>query len=138
MSKPNFTGRWRFNPEDSRLEIATPDAVVFEIRHSEPSFRFERILTFGDRTDKFELELMVGTTSSPFSRGDATLHPSLKWKENKLEFMTRIEQGEEESTNLVVYGLEEDGELLVAEESFRGPRLSYKNRWVFRKERKRE
>ena len=36
-----------------------------------------------------------------------------------------------ESTNEVRYHLNEDGTILVADESFRGPEQRYDNRWVF-------
>lgn len=51
-----------------------------------------------------------------------------------LLFLKRIVSGGGEATNLIPYNLKEDGKLLVAEESFRGPEKSYDNRWVFEKE----
>lgn len=115
--------------------MAVPDKVVFTIKHREPSFRLERTLVFGDRSDTFELDLTVGADGEPFTRGDATLRPSLRWDGDRLVFLTRILRGEEEATNLVRYGLEEDGTILVADESFRSTTQSYDNRWLFERER---
>ncbi|HEX4953360.1 MAG TPA: hypothetical protein VF017_08205 [Thermoanaerobaculia bacterium] len=132
MSKPNYSGRWRFCAEASTLQIAIPDAVVFAIEHREPSFHLERTLTFGGLSNTFALDLTVGTEREPLIRGDATLYPSLRWEGDQLVFRTRIVQGDDESTNVVRYALEEEGTVLVAEESFRGPKQNYSNRWVFR------
>ena len=136
MTQPNFTGRWRFSADDSDLQIANPDSVVFTIEHDEPSFRLERTLTFGDRRDTFEIELTIGNAagSDPVRRGDAILYPSMRWDGDQVVFLTTIARDGDESTNVVRYGLRAGGTILVAEESFRGPELSYDNRWGFKRE----
>jgi hypothetical protein len=131
MSRVDFSGRWQFAPDASTLQIARPDAAAFTIEHREPSFRLERTLTFGERSDTFAIELTVGTDRGPIPRGEAMLYPSLRWDGDDLVFFTRIVHDGEEATNLVRYRLEEDGTVLIAEESFRSSAQSYDNRWVF-------
>ncbi|MGQ0702251.1 MAG: hypothetical protein ACT4PM_03860 [Gemmatimonadales bacterium] len=62
MSKIDYSGRWQFSPRASTLQIGMPDSVVFTIEHREPSFRFERTLTFGARSDTFAIVLTDGPT----------------------------------------------------------------------------
>jgi hypothetical protein len=134
MSRPDYSGQWEFSAEASTLQIAAPGAVLFTIAHRDPAFHLERTLTFGDRSDSFAIDLTAGADPAPFTRGDATLHPSLAWDGDDLVFLTRIVRGGEEATNLVRYRLEAGGTRLVADESFRGPAQRYDNRWVFRKQ----
>lgn len=61
------------------------------------------------------------------------MYPSLLWDGDQLVFRTRIPTESEEASNLVRYGLEGNGTVLVAEESFRSPSQEYRNRWVFTK-----
>ncbi len=133
LSRVDFSGRWEFSPGASALQIESPDAVMFAIEHREPGFRLERTLTFGGRSDTFAIDLTVGADGAPVTRGEATLYPSLRWDGDQLVFFARIVHGGEEATNLVRYRLEEDGTILVAEESFRSSGQSYDNRWVFTK-----
>jgi len=49
MHGPDFSGRWKFSPGDSTLQIRTPDAIEFLIDHQEPLFRLERTLVFVTR-----------------------------------------------------------------------------------------
>lgn len=134
MPGPDLSGRWTFSPGDSALQIRTPDAIEFLIDHREPSFRLERTLVFGGRSDSFAIDLTVGAEHAPLAHGNITLYPSLEWDEQGLVFVTRIVQGAEESLNLVRYHLEANGTVLVADESLSGPTLSYQNRWVFVKQ----
>ena len=140
MSRPNYSGRWRFNAEASTLQIAIPSALDFTIEHREPFFRLERTLRFGDRTDTFSIDLTVGAEPVPVPRGDATIYPGLQWDVgvgggDQLVFRTRIVRGGEEAINLVRYRLEPGGNTLVADESFRSSSQNYDNRWVLTRER---
>lgn len=134
MARPNFSGRWQFCADSSKLEIANPDSAIFTIEHDEPSFKLERTLVFDGKSDTFGLALKVGDGEGTIAQGCATLHPELHWEEDELVFTTRVVQGEHEAVNLVRYRLDEDGSTLVAEEKLRSPDQGYENRWVFKKE----
>lgn len=127
---PNFTGRWRLAAGESALQIPVPDAVAVVIDHRAAAFRLERSLTFGGHTDHFAIELMEGV-NAPFTHGEATLHAELRWEESVLVFDTTIEAATQQARNIVRYQLTNDGQTLVAEESFRGETQRYDNRWVF-------
>ena len=83
------------------------------------------MLKFGDRSDTFEIDLTVGSDRAPIARGDAMLYPTLKWKRNQRVFFTRIVRGNDESTNLVHFSLEQGNAVLIAEERFRGANQNY-------------
>ena len=55
----------------------------------------------------------------------------LTWEGDTLVFTTHLYAAGGESTNIVCYTLEPDGQVLQARESFRGPELSYENFWFF-------
>lgn len=133
-ARPDFSGRWRFDPAASALEIPTPDAVVFVIDHREPTFRLSRALTISGRTDTFAIDLTIGADNPPFARGETTLYPAIHWDGDDLVFPTRIVHGSDEASNHVRYHLEGDGSVLVATERLRGAGLNYDNRWVFTRE----
>ena len=131
--RPNFSGRWNFSADDSALQIAQPDDVEVVIEHKDSSFRLARTLTFGDRRDEFELALTIGDEAKQLARGNAVLYPAIQWDGEQLEFLTKIVKEDDESTNKVRYHLEKDGTVMIADEQYRGPELSYDNRWVFTK-----
>ena len=133
MSRPDFSGRWRYDADASSLQISGPVAVVAVIEHRDSLFRMERSMQLEDRTDEFAIELTIGGKNAPLSRADATLHPAIDWDGDDLVFVTRIVRGTGEATNSVRYRLEEDGAVLVGEESFRSADHSYDNRWVMRR-----
>jgi hypothetical protein len=130
---PNFSGRWQFDAAASTLRIGVPDSVVLTIEHEDPLFRLERTLVFGDRSDTFGIELTVGSDHPPFSRGDATIRPLLRWDGDELVFMSNIVRPGEEATNIVRHQLEDFGRVLVAEERYQSPKQNYDNRWVFKR-----
>ena len=68
----------------------------------------------------------LGVTASQPGLLDAWLD----WDGDDLMFVTRIVRGTDEATNSVRYRLEEDGAVLVGEESFRSAAHAYDNRWV--------
>jgi hypothetical protein len=135
MAQPNYSGTWIFTPDESTLQITRPTSATFTIDHRGSVFRIARTLAFDELSDTFAIDLMIGTETPPFIRGDAVLHPTIQWDGDDLVFFTRIVQPSGESTNSVRYHLEEHGTRLVADERFRGPQLDYDNRWVFLKER---
>jgi len=133
-TRPDFSGRWRFDPAASALEIPTPEAVEFAIEHREPLFRLSRTLTMAGRADTFAIDLVIGGDNAPVAHGEATLYPEIHWDGDDLVFPTRIVRGNEEATNHVRYHLEGDGSVLVATERLRSPGLNYDNRWVLTRE----
>ena len=49
--KPNFSGTWRANFAQSKLQFAQPDSTVFTIEHREPKFSLTRTHVFEGKSD---------------------------------------------------------------------------------------
>jgi hypothetical protein len=130
LAKPDFTGRWRFNPGKSALEIQPPDASVFVIDHREPALRVTRTHISKGRSDTFTLDLTTDGKEVVLEHGDLHLRARAHWEGEVLAFDSKVTRGGIEGTNVVRYSLAEDGMSFVAEERFRSAALSYDNRWV--------
>ncbi|MFC1559250.1 hypothetical protein ACFL39_01530 [Gemmatimonadota bacterium] len=134
MTQPDFSGRWKFDPEASILQIDIPDFADFQIEHLDSKFRLERTIEFAGRSDTFAITLEIDAENPPFFRHQSKMHPSLHWEGDQLVFRTVIITENEEATNLVRYWLESNGSVLVASENFESPSLKYQNRWVLTKQ----
>ncbi len=130
MSKPNFTGTWRFDPRKSALQIPTPDSTLFIIEHREPVFHFSRTHVFQGKADTIDLQLTTDGKEITGQHGDIEFRSRAFWDEETLVFETNLQQGEDDGVNIVRYKLGNAGNLLMAEESLRSRRLNYENKWV--------
>ncbi len=79
MSQPNFTGNWTLNPEQSKLQIASPTASRFEIDHSESRFRLKRTLVYGDQSNSITLDLTIDGTEHSHAIGQVTAGIRVYW-----------------------------------------------------------
>lgn len=132
LEKPDFSGKWVFNPEKSKLEIKVKlDSATFTIDHKEPDFRFSRVFVIGGKSDSFSYALTTDGTEKIEEQPDRTLRSRLYWDGDVLVFDVRIVLKDgREATNVVRYSLRDGGKTFVAEEKFRGPVLKYDNLWV--------
>lgn len=131
MTKPNFSGTWRFNPVKSLLQIPAPESSFFVIEHNEPHFHLERTHIFGGNSDTFSLDLMTGGQVVTFTRAGTEIHASLHWELETLVFDSRFDWEGEPATTMVRYRITDEGRTFIAEEQMRGKRRSCDNRWVF-------
>jgi hypothetical protein len=127
----DFSGVWKFNPEKSRLQIPAPSASTFVVDHKEPRFHLTRTHVYDGKPDTWSIDLTTDGKEVIQQEGDQTLHVRLYWEGNQLIFDSKIILKDREATNIVRYQLSEDGKTFTATESFRGPRLTYDNVWVF-------
>jgi hypothetical protein len=124
------------NKEKSHLQLKVLEKLeraVAVIEHKDPHFRLSRVFTIDGHDDSMTLELMTDGKERSSEEGDQTHYSRLYWDGNSLVFVTRIVAPQGEALNTVRYQLVENGQLLKAEEKFRGPRLKYDNLWVFEK-----
>ena len=56
MTKTNFTGTWKFNPNKSALQSPSPESSIFVIEHHEPNFHLERTHVLGGVSDTFSVD----------------------------------------------------------------------------------
>ena len=130
MTKPNFTGTWKFNPAQSVLQIPAPDATLFVMDHREPALRITRTHIIGERRDVFSLDLTTDGQEVTVERDELRIRCRAYWDGETLVFDSRLSRAGEEGTNIVRYTLADDGETFRAEERFRSGALNYDNLWT--------
>ena len=131
MTKPNFTGRWKFNPDKSALQSPAPEFSIFVIEHHEPHFHLERTHVFGGKSDTFLVELTTDGKPVALNHGGMEIQSKMYWKGDLLVFDSRFIHDGEEATNLVRYRLEDGGRTFIAEEQLRSTQHKHDNLWVF-------
>jgi hypothetical protein len=134
MSKPNFTGHWNLNREKSKLQIPPPTSSLFDIEHSDPKFRLQRTLVFGEQSNTITLDLTIDGQEHVHEIGGAKARIRLSWDGDTLVGDMKVAANDDEGTNVVSYSLENGGQTLVANESFRSSKQSYDNIWVLDKQ----
>jgi hypothetical protein len=136
QTRPDFSGEWTLNKERSRLLAQQAAAIqrgVVQIEHRDPQFRFHRSFVSGVQEDTLTWELKTDGVEVTSQEGPRREISRLYWEGDTLVFVTRIIVPQGEATNTVHYRLKDAGRTLEAAESFRGPRFSYDNLWVFEK-----
>lgn len=129
--KPNFSGEWVLNLSKSTLAKRGIEKGTARIVHHEPAFSFARTFVAKDGPDDAAYELTTDGSEKVEHSGNMTTHSRLYWEGDQLVLDEKIELGERTATNVVHYRLTDGGATLIAQESFRGPRLQYDNSWVF-------
>jgi len=132
--KPDFSGVWKFNAKESKLEIQAPESTTVEIVHRDPVFRLTRTHVIQGKSDTFSIELWIGGKETLATLRDSELRCRAFWEAGELVFVTKIHSPKGEAENLVRYRLSTSGRQLIATERFRGPGQSYDNLWVLDKE----
>lgn len=104
------------------------------VEHREPFFAFRRIFKLSD--EETRTEWTIKTDGTPLARedGPALLTSTMVWDGDVLVFTTHTKAPQGEATNTVRYTLSKDGRTLIADESFRAPKMQYDNHWVFTKQ----
>lgn len=133
--KPNFTGTWRANFAKSNLQIKHPDSTVFTIEHREPRFVLFRTHTFDGKSDTWGIELTTDGNEVVRKEDGRTLHARLIWEGDSLVFDVALDLPEGKGHDRVKYSISKDGRTLTALESYRDPKISYKNVWIIEREK---
>ena len=129
--KPDFSGTWVLNLEKTRLQsFRGLESGEIVIEHAEPRFRFHRAFVIKGKTDSTSWQLTTDGREVVVEEGGITRKSRLVWDGNALVLDERLTAKGGEATNRVRYRLLDGGRTLVAEERFRGSRLSYDNLWV--------
>lgn len=131
MSRPDFSGTWRFNPSKSRLQIPLPESTVFVIDHREPHFHLERTHVFGETSDTFVIDLTTDGQTVRKSHRDVQILARLYWDAQALVFNSHVIRGNEKGTNIVRYQLADQGRTFIALEELSLPDHKHTNTWVF-------
>lgn len=134
--RPNFSGKWVLDLGRSRLTPETSEGLtrgITRIEHQEPSFSFKRAFTVAGRSDTVAFSHTTDGKETIGKEDGMPTRSSLAWSGEILVFVTIYQAPRGEARNTVKYSIRDGGKTLYAEESFRGPRVSYDNIWVFAK-----
>ena len=134
MTRPDFTGTWKFNSAKSVLQIPSPESSIFVIEHSEPKFSLERTHVFGGKSNTFSVALTTNGKLTAVNLGGFESQSKLYWEGDSLVFDSRFVHEGEQASNIVRYRLEGAGQTLIAEEQLRSAQHKHDNRWVFDKQ----
>ena len=133
---PDFSGKWTLDLGRSRIDaryFSDLTRGVLRIEHREPKFSFRRSFTQGGESSTVAFTLTTDGKEAEGNEDGMPTRQSLTWGGDTLVFLTVDRSPRGEARNTVKYSLDNGGKTLRAEESFRGPRLSYDNLWVFSK-----
>ena len=133
-AKPDFSGVWKINLRESRLQIPAPDAGIFSIEHKEPNFRLSRTFVRSGQEDTWTIDLTTDGKEVVQEDEGETFRGKLTWQGADLFLDSTVSVGGRTAANKVTYHLSADGRSLTATEVFRGPRLKYDNVWIFDKQ----
>jgi hypothetical protein len=138
QERPNFTGEWTLDLENSRLhdDFRALERGVVRIDHREPAFSFRR--TFFVKGQPSEASYEV-TTDGREHRGPAPgggeSVSTMVWEQTALIVRQRISHPKAgQLTNTVRYELVDNGRTLRATEDFEGAGRSHHNVWIYRRQ----
>ena len=131
--KPDFSGTWRFNPEESKLEMTVPaqSVLIFVIEHEDSRFKMTRTLTLGERTDTLSWEVPIDGTEHHRKDGEFQSWSRMTWMGEELVLDMKMAYRGERGTNVVHYRLAEGGKTFIAAEWYHMPGKVHHNLWVF-------
>jgi hypothetical protein len=131
---PNFSGRWVLDLQRSQLNPTQRKNLtqgVAIIKHEEASFDFHREFTVAGQNTKMAFTLTIDGREVYGNEDGMPTRSSASWSGEELILLTIYKAPLGAARSTVRYSLHDAGKTLHAEESFRGPRLTYDNLWVF-------
>ena len=128
--RPNFSGVWQVDFRKSNLEIKAPTSSMFTIQHEDPLLKLTRTHKADGYEDTFSLALSTDGTECISQKGDVEIRSTCVWRDATLCFQSRFLVEGAKAENVVIYSMSEDGQEIVADETFVGPLMSYHNKWV--------
>jgi len=134
MAKPDLSGVWKLNLQESRLQIPAPDSGIFSIEHKEPNFHLSRTFVRSGQEDTWTIDFTTDGNEVVQEEKGETFRGKLTWQGSDLFLDSTVSIGGRTATNKVTYHLSADGQRLTATEVFRGPRLKCDNVWIFDKQ----
>ncbi|HNX49461.1 MAG TPA: hypothetical protein PLS53_03205 [Thermoanaerobaculaceae bacterium] len=129
--KPDLSGKWVLNLGKSTLATPGIEAGTVRITHQEPRFHFARTFQTRDGRDNLTFDATTDGAERTTRSDGMTTRSRLHWEGQELVLDETTQVGSRTATNVVHYSLSDGGKVLIARESFRGPRLQYDNTWMF-------
>ena len=134
--KPDFSGTWRFNPVESRLEMDVPTQSIlkFVIEHEDPKFKLTRAHTLGERTNTLSWEVTTDGKEHHRKDGEFQSWMRMTWMGEELVLESRLANRGERGTNVAHYRLADGGKKFIVAEWYHMPSSQHHNLWVFDRE----
>lgn len=129
-TRPDFTGLWKVDFKQCKLEIEAPTSSEFSMQHNEPLLSLTRTHKAEGYEDTFSLQLSTDGKETITHKGEMEIRSTCVWQGASLCFRSRIRSPGIEAENVVVYSMSEDRQQITADETFKGPPRNYHNKWV--------
>src|ERR1039457_60961 len=110
--RPDFSGKWLFHREKSKLQIPAPDSAVFEIEHREPVFRLKRTLVYAENSNTIAFEVTTGGKEYLLTFPGIEARVTVRWEGATLVLDSTVRTKDDEGTNVVQYALADGGNTL--------------------------
>jgi len=135
QSKPNFTGKWVFNPQKSSLKTSAPTSMTMEIEQSDPEIRFARVQVYGDQTFKWNLKADADSQKEVVQHTPQyTANVRVFWEGSSLVLDQQIIAPDgTQADDVVTYSLVDGGKLLqgVERQTVVGGKGTLTNTWLY-------
>ena len=131
QGRPNFSGEWVLNVKKSTMATQGVESGTVRIDHKEPAFGFQRRFVTKNGPSEARYDLTTDDKEKVRTSGNVTRRSRMYWEGEELVLDEKGEMSGGTATNVVRYRLENGGAVLVARETFNGPKLKYANVWVF-------
>ena len=134
QQKPDFSGEWQLNRQDSTLSPVVAPAVqsgVLRMEHHEPSLKCQRTIVLDGKPFETKYELLSDGREVVGTEGGRRVVSRLRWDGDALVATWLIESTNGELTISFRYELQDGGRRLRATEQLRGRGRDQDNVWVF-------
>jgi len=124
--KPNYTGTWLLNLENSRLE-SRPEGLtstVFIIKQEGDKFKLTRYHIFGEKKNKISFKMIADGKTR---RVKLLFKGKLEWKEHNLQATL----WRKNFLNIVNYKFGDSQNEFIADEVFTGNPKNHHSIWIF-------
>jgi hypothetical protein len=131
--KPNFSGEWLLNRDDSTLSPGADGvrSAVWHIEHREPTFGIKAAFETDSDPIQWEFELLSDGQEVAAGEPGAAMASRLGWDEDALVVTMRIQRPDGEMSIAFRYELIDGGRRLRAGEQLRGTDHDQDNVWMF-------
>lgn len=132
---PNFSGKWEWNKQRSKLDqnFSSMERGVIRIVHVNGKLNFRRAFVSNGIPEVIAFEYNIDGKEVAGAEDGMPTKSMMYWEGDALIFVTKYAVPRGQAVNTVKYDLLEEGRTLQAHERFVGPRLQYENVWIFNK-----
>ncbi len=113
QARPDFSGSWTLNIQQSDVDEPRLKGAVFTIEHREPNFAIHRTLLYPLETKNMKFELRTDGKPVVVPYGEEKLAVSVRWEADALVCSVRDALEAERTSDRVKYALSPDRKRLT-------------------------